>query len=221
MKDIHLLCKDLPANPCRWIVARLALPALKPQSQSEYVPGADMNVSLPRHCAAITRPEFRPFVPNPLRVLLGLSFLLLLVLDGCAKYSPPPMGTASGRQICDTARSNLGVRYKTGGTLPSTGFDCSGLIQWTFAQHGISVPRTTREQVKAGAGVAKKQLRPGDLVVFKISGRNNLHTGIYTGNGKFIHSPGTGKRVREEALDSKYWKGRFLTARRMPQVKER
>ncbi|MDR1360503.1 MAG: C40 family peptidase [Deltaproteobacteria bacterium] len=178
-------------------------------------------MNVPQYSAAMACAGFCSRIRSPLRLLLGFSFLLLLVLDGCAKYSPPPTGTASGRQICDTARSNLGVRYKTGGTLPSTGFDCSGLIQWTFAQYGIPVPRTTREQAKTGLDVAKKNLRPGDLVVFKISGRNNLHTGIYTGNGKFIHSPGTGKRVREEALDSKYWKSRFLTARRMPQIKER
>ena len=158
-------------------------------------------------------------IRNPARVCCGVFFLLLLALNGCAKYTPP--GTASGRQICDTALANIGVRYKMGGSLPSTGFDCSGLVQWTFAQHGIPVPRTTGEQNKAGAPVTKKQLRPGDLVVFKISGRNNLHTGIYTGNGKFVHSPGTGKRVREEPLDSRYWKNRFLAGRRMPQVTER
>jgi hypothetical protein len=173
------------------------------------------------YSAATGRPTLCSFVRNPLHVLLGLSIFQLLILDGCAKYTPPPTGTASGIQICETARSNLGVRYKLGGAQPSTGFDCSGLVQWTFAQYGIPMPRTTREQVKVGESVTKKQLRPGDLVVFKISGRNNLHTGIYTGNGKFVHSPGSGKRVREDALEAKYWKGRFLTARRVPQVRER
>ena len=172
---------------------------------------------VPQSFAATARPGLR----SPVRALWAVSVLLLFVLDGCAKYTPPPPGTASGRQICDTARSNIGVRYKTGGALPSTGFDCSGLVQWTFAQYGILVPRTTRDQVRAGVEVAKKQLRPGDLVVFKISGRNNLHTGIYTGDGKFVHSPGTGKRVREDALEEKYWQRRFLAARRMPQVRER
>ncbi|MDR2077006.1 MAG: C40 family peptidase [Desulfovibrio sp.] len=167
--------------------------------------------------AAVTRPGFRFSV----RALWVVSLFLLLVLDGCAKYTPPPSGTASGRQICDTARSKIGVRYKMGGATPSTGFDCSGLVQWTFAQYGIPMPRTTREQVKAGVEVSKKQLRPGDLVVFKISGRNNLHTGIYTGDGKFVHSPGSGKRVREDALEEKYWRRRFLTGRRMPQVQGR
>ena len=106
---------------------------------------------VPQSFAATARPGFC----FPVRALWAVSVLLLLTLDGCAKYTPPPPGTASGRQICDTARANIGVRYKMGGALPSTGFDRSGLVQWTFAQYGIPVPRTTGKQVKAGVEVAK------------------------------------------------------------------
>jgi hypothetical protein len=173
---------------------------------------------LPGAFAPLAAPLF------PGRGLAPLLLILLLLLgEGCAKHSlsPPPSGSATGQEICATARTALGVRYKTGGSQPATGFDCSGLVHWIFAQHGIDLPRTAKEQTFAGIGVARKKLRPGDVVVFKISGRNNLHTGVYTGNGKFIHSPSSGKKVREDTLESKYWKPRFLAARRLPQIRER
>ena len=157
------------------------------------------------------------------RCLLVAALLVLLIATGCAKHpsatSPVGQGKATGQGICETARSKIGVRYKAGGTKPSTGFDCSGFVCWTFAQHGINLPRTSKEQAKAGTTINKKELRPGDLVVFKISSRTGTHSGIYSGNGKFIHSPSSGKTVCEESMNAPYWKSRFLTARRIPQVK--
>ncbi len=152
-------------------------------------------------------------------LLLGL--LLLLFATGCAKLpasTAPVGGTASGDAITKTARSNIGVRYKAGGTSPSVGFDCSGLVCWTYGQYGIALPRTAREQMDVGTAVRKENLRPGDLVVFKISNRRGYHCGIYSGNGMFIHSPSTGKTVREESINSNYWRGRFITARRVSQL---
>ncbi len=105
-----------------------------------------------------------------------------------------------------------------GGTKPSTGFDCSGLLYWTFAQHGITIPRTAREQMKVGSSVDRSKLRPGDIVGFRIS-RRGYHTGLYVGNGKFVHSPSSGKRIREDKINDAYWKKRFVTARRLPQVR--
>ncbi len=153
---------------------------------------------------------------KPLLIALAL---LLLVSAGCAKHpsatAPVGFGKASGEAISNTARSNIGVRYKIGGTNPSTGFDCSGLVIWTYGQYGISMPRTAREQMSMGASIRKDQLRPGDLVVFKISSRRGYHTGIYSGHGKFVHSPSSGKTVREEALNAEYWQKRFVGARRI------
>ena len=145
---------------------------------------------------------------------------VLLFTAGCAKYpaaTAPLGGTASGNAISRTALSNVGVRYKSGGTTPSSGFDCSGLICWTYAQYGIPLPRTTSEQVKVGSAVRKNDLRPGDLVIFTTSGRR-LHSGIYTGNGKFVHSPSSGKSVREESLEAEYWRTRFISGRRPRQI---
>lgn len=154
------------------------------------------------------------------QLLAAALFFLLLLAHGCAKYpaSTDPVGpTTTGAAVCRSARAAIGVPYKTGGTSPRKGFDCSGLVTWAYAQNGVSLPRTTVEQNKMGQRVSKSNLKPGDVVVFKI--RRGLHTGIYTGKGTFIHSPSRGKKVREENLQAAYWKDRFLHGRRPKQLR--
>lgn len=145
--------------------------------------------------------------------------LLLFGLQGCGKnvISAAPetrYDSSRGHSVVAKARSQIGGRYKYGGSSPQTGFDCSGLIEWSYKQCGIRVPRITEDQAEAGVAVGKNQLRPGDILVFRISSRSGLHTAIYSGNGKFIHSPSSGKRVREEELNG-YWTSRYITARRI------
>lgn len=149
--------------------------------------------------------------------ILGLC-LYLLAGAGCSLPQAPGPGGArvSGGAICKTALTTVGTRYAYGGASPSQGFDCSGLILWAYAKNGINVPRTTNEQSSMGCSVSKGSLRPGDLVIFKT--RSGLHTGIYTGKGRFIHSPRTGSTVREDSINSKYWRGRFIAGRRHPSV---
>lgn len=155
-------------------------------------------------------------VPRPPAVLIPLVLCLcLLVSAGCSlpkDHGGKAGARASGAAICKTALSTVGTRYTYGGATPAKGFDCSGLVSWTYAKHGVAVPRTAREQSAMGRAVSKGNLRPGDLVVFKT--RSGLHTGIYTGKGRFVHSPRSGTTVREEAIDSKYWRGRFVAGRR-------
>ncbi len=161
------------------------------------------------------------------RTLSQLALVALVCIAlfaaGCAKHPSPTApvggyGKASGHAITKTALSVIGSPYKLGGNSPSKGFDCSGLVLWTYQQYGINLPRTAREQMLAGKAIRKEQLRPGDLVVFKISGRRGYHSGIYTGNGKFVHSPRSGQTVREDQMESTYWKKRFISARRLTQV---
>ena len=154
------------------------------------------------------------------RILPAVLFLLLLFAHGCAKYpasTDPLGGTVTGKAISRTAHKAVGVSYKPGGNSPKSGFDCSGLVCWAYAQNGVSVPRTTVEQNRMGTRVSKSNLQPGDVVVFQI--RRGLHTGIYTGNGKFIHSPSRGKKVREEDMNQKYWKDKFIAGRRHKQLR--
>ncbi|MBF0476272.1 MAG: C40 family peptidase, partial [Deltaproteobacteria bacterium] len=119
----------------------------------------------------------------------------------------------------------LGNRYCAGGTGPQKGFDCSGFVQWVYAQHHVPLPRTTEDQLKTGEKVKKDDLQPADLVFFNIDKgdffsffrKGNLHVGLYTGKGKFIHSPRTGEHVREEYLEEKYWGKRYIGSRRILQ----
>lgn len=141
-------------------------------------------------------------------------------------YNPPPqvpqnnswVGPAnsataqSGKSIVATARRQTGVPYRSGGTTPQKGFDCSGLIFWVYGQHGVSVPRLAKAQASYGRPVSSSSLQHGDIVAFRINGA--YHTGIYSGNGKFIHSPSSGNRVREESLSTAYWRRSYVGARR-------
>ena len=145
--------------------------------------------------------------------LVCIVFCLALSAGGCSLPKKVPSGpTVEGTRISKTALSAVGTRYVSGGTSPGKGFDCSGLVCWAYAQNGLSVPRTAREQSKLGSSISQKSLREGDLVVFKL--RNGMHTGIYTGKGKFVHSPSRGKTVREDKIDSIYWKNKFVAGRR-------
>src|SRR6185312_5388987 len=98
----------------------------------------------------------------------------------------------------------LGTPYAWGGESP-TGFDCSGLAQYIYAESGVSIPRTTYDQFQSGNAVGKSQLQAGDLVFFKGSdSKNGLpgHVGIYIGNGKMIDAPHTGDVVKVQSVAS-------------------
>lgn len=115
--------------------------------------------------------------------------------------------------ILRTARGQIGVRYRYGGASPGEGFDCSGLIYWAYRQHGVAVPRMARVQSGYGGAVRQAQLRPGDIVAFRIG--RAYHTGIYSGDGRFIHSPSKGQKVREESMRTRYWQRHYIGARRV------
>jgi cell wall-associated NlpC family hydrolase len=122
-------------------------------------------------------------------------------------------GSAPYSGVVSIAMQYLGVPYKWGGASPLTGFDCSGLVQYVFAQVGISLPHYTVSQWNyAGAvPVPKNQLQPGDLVFF-----NGLdHVGIYIGYGDFIDAPHTGAAVEIDSLSEKWFASRYNGARRI------
>jgi cell wall-associated NlpC family hydrolase len=90
----------------------------------------------------------------------------------------------------------LGIPYLWGGASPATGFDCSGLVMYVYAQLGISLPHYAAAQYQLGSPVDRSQLQPGDLVFFDALD----HVGIYIGNGQFVHAPQTGDVVKITAL---------------------
>lgn len=124
--------------------------------------------------------------------------------------------TAAAQDLVNQGMSYLGIRYRFGGTSPETGLDCSGLVQNVFRNAlGLDLPRTARDMAKMGDKVALRDLKPGDLVFFNTMRRAFSHVGIYIGDGRFLHAPSRGGRVRVEELDTGYWSKRFNGARRL------
>ncbi|TAJ80636.1 MAG: peptidoglycan endopeptidase [Gallionellaceae bacterium] len=106
--------------------------------------------------------------------------------------------------------------YRYGGNSPDEGFDCSGFVGHVFRHSlGISLPRTSHEISKIGIALNADQLRPGDLVFFNTRQRAYSHVGIFIGEGKFVHSPKSGSRIRVEKMSEKYWGSRYSGARRI------
>ena len=122
--------------------------------------------------------------------------------------------SASGYEISGTALGFRGTPYRNGGADP-TGFDCSGLVWYVFAQHGLMMPRTVSEQYRVGESVKPERLQPGDLVFFSTSAPGASHVGIAIGGDSFVHAPSSTGVVRVERMSSSYWSSRYLGARRV------
>jgi cell wall-associated NlpC family hydrolase len=125
-----------------------------------------------------------------------------------------PRLSADGYSISSTALALRGAPYRSGGADPA-GFDCSGLVTYVFAQHGVRVPRDVRRQYEAGQEVDPMALAPGDLVFFTTIAPGASHVGIVVGGDQFVHAPTTNGVVRVESLTSQYWSNRFVGAKRV------
>jgi cell wall-associated NlpC family hydrolase len=147
--------------------------------------------------------------------------IVLLALAGCASAPTPPSApvrakasdTAANR-AADVALSMLGKPYKYSGDTPA-GFDCSGLVSYSYSRVGVDVSRDTRTLRTQASLVPVKDLRRGDLLFFDQEGKKSSHVGLYVGGGRFVHAPSTGGRVRADNLDAKYWQKHFVEARRI------
>ncbi|WP_433572198.1 NlpC/P60 family protein [Streptomyces sp. CA-251247] len=115
---------------------------------------------------------------------------------GTGSGSSDGTSTAKAAKVLDFARAQIGKPYVWGAAGPSS-YDCSGLTQAAWKTAGVSLPRTTWDQVKTGKRVETKDLLPGDLVFFY---DDISHVGIYIGDGKMIHAPKPGANVREESI---------------------
>lgn len=126
----------------------------------------------------------------------------------------PGSSASTADKIIATAKQYIGVPYVWGGTSPK-GFDCSGLVQYVFKAHGISLNRTAETQYKHGSYVSKNNLKPGDLVFFQNTYKAGIsHVGIYIGNGQFIHASSS-KGVTISNLSSSYYTSHYYGARRI------
>lgn len=139
-----------------------------------------------------------------------MLLLVLVAAAGCSSTPGKPQSVAE--RAASVALGQIGVPYRYGGSSPS-GFDCSGLVHYSYATAGKNVPRTTAGQWAQLAPVAKRDLQTGDLLFFNIAGKMS-HVGVYLGDGRFVHAPSTGRTVSIESLGSDYYRNAFIRAGR-------
>lgn len=125
----------------------------------------------------------------------------------------------TGAAVVRTGEDYLGVPYKWGGSTPA-GFDCSGFVQYVYRDHGVSLPRTSRQMAHAGVAVQAdvSRLREGDLMLFSGDGSRITHVAIYAGNNQIIHSSSSGNGVRYDDLHSRrgrWYADHMVAARRV------
>jgi hypothetical protein len=144
-------------------------------------------------------------------------------------YPSSPYPFVRGGALTPAARNNpvlsiamryLGVPYQWGGARPRTGFDCSGLVQYVFAQLGVSLPHYAAAQYYSpdAVWVPPERLKPGDLVFFTGSDGTRKapgHVGIYVGDGYLIDAPHTGSFVRTDSLDERWFANEYVGAKRI------
>lgn len=131
-------------------------------------------------------------------------------------YTPPTSsgGSATGREIADYALQFVGYNYTWGGTSPSTGFDCSGLMYYVYKQFGYTLNRIAADQARNGVHVDPSDLQPGDLLCFYSGGDYIGHVGMYIGNNMFVHAANSTAGVITSQL-SGYYATRGYEARRI------
>jgi cell wall-associated NlpC family hydrolase len=116
-----------------------------------------------------------------------------------------------GQRAARIALRAVGVPYRWGGTSPSSGFDCSGLVYWAYGRVGVEVPHSSYALAGIGRGVAPSRLRPGDILVFSGYG----HVGLYVGRNRMVHAPSSGRLVEVVRLGGSHYGSRLVVARRV------
>jgi cell wall-associated NlpC family hydrolase len=153
-----------------------------------------------------------------LRSFASVALVVLALLTGCANaprpaaaegprrvvVEPRTADVAVGAAIAERALQLIGAPYRYGGDDPSAGFDCSGLVFYTYGQAGYTVPRNSREQFRAARKIALDDAAPGDVVFFQDELKLS-HVGIYLGDGRFVHAPASGRRVAIGSLDTSHY----------------
>ncbi len=151
--------------------------------------------------------------PRAPRAAAVAAFSLLVACVGPA----PALEAGDAIQVraVHNALAMIGTPYRYGGASPR-GFDCSGLVVYSFARAGArGLPRTAAALEQRARPIALSALRPGDLLFFRLAGARTSHVALYVGDGAFVHAPSSGKRVERVALDHVYWSTRLGRAGRL------
>jgi len=147
-------------------------------------------------------------------------------LSGCASSAPskraaPVVASQArapefdrGATAASIAQQQLGVRYRYGGASPTAGFDCSGLVHYSYRRAGLQVPRTSQAQFDAAQKIALTDARPGDILFFRDQTKLS-HVGIYLGQRRFVHAPSSGRAVSVGRLDNPYYREHFVATGRL------
>lgn len=146
--------------------------------------------------------------------LLLPLFAGMLLAAGCASTPVADVpGDALQREASEIAASMVGKPYRYGGNTPR-GFDCSGLVYFSFRRAGMDVPRSTELQRGQSRRVPAARLARGDLLFFNQEGKYSSHVAIYLGHNRFVHAPSSGKHVRLDSLADAYWQKHLVDTRR-------
>ena len=163
--------------------------------------------------------------------------LVPILATGCAAKGPvvatprpfpgaavPPRSVPEGERadtpdsvqpaVVSLALSLRGTPYRNGGS-DLAGFDCSGFVQWVFAQQGVALPREVKQQYRVGRDIDTGDVKAGDLVFFETVSPGASHVGIALGGGEFVHAPSSRGVVRVERYSTGYWADRWVGARRV------
>jgi len=159
--------------------------------------------------------KFRHYILLLLIPLISSCSHQVTYTHSASRYAPQQQSLSpSAQQLLNVALQQQGIAYRYGGSKPSTGFDCSGFIQFSYGQAGRRIPRTTRAQYQSSQAIPISQIRPGDLLFYETEGRRPGHVAMYLGRGEMIHAPSSGKHVLVSRLNNPYWRTRLLAAGR-------
>ena len=132
-------------------------------------------------------------------------------LDGPPRRERPKPVPTLGQRAAKVALRAVGVPYRWGGSSPSGGFDCSGLVYWAYGRLGVPVPHSSYALYGLGRNVARSRLRSGDVLFFSGLG----HVGLYIGRGRMVHAPNSGRTVEIVRLRGSHYGSRLVAARRL------
>ncbi len=144
----------------------------------------------------------------------ALAAAIGVALAGCGLFQSK--ADELREAVVETALDQVGEDYRYGGESPDEGFDCSGLVQYSYQEAGIKLPRSAAAQRQAGRAIKFKDARPGDLLFYHFGDRKkgDLHVVMYLGDGEAVHAPVRDGEVEVIRITERHWRDRYVGAAR-------